>query len=449
LLIQPNYSYQEKGGRAFSLPLGSIYVGTYLEKDGHKIKIFDRNVNKDDNELFHVVKKFDPDLVGISTMTGRIILDAIEVASIVRELRDSMIVWGGTHPTLRPENTLESPLVDHIIRGEGELPMLDIANAIEGDKDVSSIKNVDLNPMRPFVDLNDCPIPNYDLVDMRNYKHAVQVTTSRGCPYQCTYCYNGGFWGKQGMQRWRALTADNAIELITRINEKYGEKHFAIVDDTFPLNKTRAIEICMGIKHLDLQWFAFCRADYVTNELMKAFKMGGCNILQFGFETGSQRMLDFLKKGIRIQQMKDAVKKCKKFKILCETSFMIGLPTETFHDLLLTYKFINEISADNAEFKIFQPCPGTEAYDYCISHNLFTEPKNLEEWGQTSSWGDTIINVSEIPDETLIRMKNHLNKTIIIKNKIRKFSRMLFSGYIPPPLKIMRDLKYSFNLLRG
>jgi len=332
------------------------------------------------------------------------------------------------------------------VRGEGELVMLDIADYFDKKKSISKLKNVNLNPMRDFVDLNKIPFPDYNLVKVKKYA-SLDISTNRGCPYRCAFCYNQGFWWKMGMQRVRTYTSENTIKLITELTDKYKQKRIMFHDDEFTINKKRVLEVCKGISNLDLRFFCYCRSDHTTDELMRALKKAGCWTMQIGFESGSQRILDFMKKDITVEQSIHAIKQCRKFKIFCEGSFMIGLPTETINDLRQTVKFIHKYPPDVGGPTIFHPYPSTELYDYCINHKLIKEPKTLEDWAVYNIRDTTNINVSEIPDDILIKVYNEIGRKLMITGYTRKFIGMLKDGYIAKPRSIIRAGKHIFSLV--
>ncbi len=444
LLVQACFSYKtENKDYDATMPLGLIYIGTMLEKYNHKVKIFDRNLgdNIKNEVLIKELKRFDPDIVGISTMTGRVLYDALNVSKVVKENSNALVIWGGFHPTAVPRNTLEHPLVDHIVRGEGEYTMLEIANLIEKGRDISKVKGLDLNPFRSFANLDELPFPNYDLVNVKNYD-MFYISTSRGCPYRCAFCYNNYLWGKKRFENYRNLSTQNSIELITRLYEKYKDKRICIPDDNFPSNKKRALEILKNIQHLDLKMFIFSRVNLVNEEILKAYKKAGVWTLQMGIESGSQRVLNFLKKGTTVQQGRDAIRKCRKFKIFSGASFMIGTPDETMEDLNQTIHFIKQNPPDYIGLGIYQPLPPTETYDYCIKRGLINEPKSIEEWAQQSDFHYMTINVSKIPDDILMKVKMSIERRILYRGYLKKLFRILSEGNLPNWKRVKHAIKH-------
>ncbi len=449
LLIQPNYHYSTNEAEwEASTPIGLICLGTVLEEK-HDVKIFDRNIpENDDKSLIKTAKNFNPDIVGITTKTGKMIGDAIHISKIIKQNSQAMVIWGGVHPTLRPEITLAHPSIDHIVRGEGEAALLDIADHYEKNKDISKIMNVDLNPMRPFVDLNKIPLPNYELVDVAKYS-SIDIVTARGCPYRCKFCYNDAFWGKLGMKRWRSYSAERTIEFITTLADKYKNKRkrFAIHDDDFAIDKRRAIEICNSIVPLDLNFFCFLRVNDTTDEMMRALKGAGCWSVQFGLESGSQRILDFIQKDSTIEQNAHAIKQARKFRIFSEGAFIIGLPTETIDDLLLTVKFIHKYPPDVLHMADYRLYPSTHLYNYCIEHGLANEPAKLEEWTNLNpQCGIVPVNVSEIPTEALINVYTRMQRNVMIRGYIKKFFRMIYERRMPSIKRYKVIFEYMLSL---
>lgn len=439
LLIQPN----EEGRKLSdaSMPLGLIYIGTYLKNRGNKIKILDRNFDYSDEYLKSVLKK-EYDFVGIGTFTGRMLLDAIHVSKIVKSVAKSVVIWGGFHPTIDPENTLKNEFIDHIIRGEGEETFQEVIEHYEAGKDYSQIKGVDLNPPRMPPDIENLPLPDYDLIDIKKYPH-FYVSTSRGCPFQCTFCYNS--YGKESVKPYRNMSVDKSVELIRLVVEKYKKKTFTIVDDNFPSNKERLRMICEKIKGLKIRFDTFCRADYATDdEILKILKEAGCWQIQMGIETGSQEMLDFLDKRTTVKTNSEGIENCRKFGIMCHGSFMMGLPGENINQLEETIEFIKKNKPDLGGIGIFHPFPKTKLWDYCLERELLKKvPSTLEEWADAypTSFIGTKMNVSSIPDEVLIKKQREINYLINKGRYSKKLIMYLKEGRLPTFKRVLSTLR--------
>ncbi|MEW6062895.1 MAG: radical SAM protein [Nanoarchaeota archaeon] len=448
LLVQPNFNVNVEKAYDACLPLPLIYIGTFLNKNGHEAKIFDRSLHSDNRDFIRALKQFNPDIVYTNVIMGRLIFDCITFSKIAKSHSDALVIWGGILPTLRPAIPLNSGYVDFVIRGETEETMLDIANTFKARKTretISKLRNVNYNPSRPRMDLDLLAEPDYELVDVKKYTD-FGVITSRGCPYRCAFCYIDGYWKSLHLEKWRGMSTDKAINMIRNLVTKYNIRDIAIYDDNFPTDKKRAIEIMHGISDLGLKIFILGRTNYCQDDIMQAYKKAGVWTIQIGFESGSQRMLNFMKKDVTVQQMKYAVKQCKKYKILCEGSFVIGFPEENVADLSETVKFIKQNTPDYAGIKLYHPYPETDFYDYCIKNRLITEPKRLEDWGNVSVFNWANINVSKIPTDVLMKTKANIERFLFMKSYSRKLFRMLLSGRIPKFSKILNASKHILSL---
>ncbi len=455
LLIQPNICFGTDKTYETYTPLNLIFIGTYLRENGHEVKVYDRSIIPSDDLFLKELKKFNPDIIFTSVIMGKVIFDCIKISKIVRKNSRALIVWGGILPTLRPNITLNNYYVDFIIRGECEEALLDISNTFKEKTDLDKIKekislfkNINNNPSRPRFDLNKLPIPDYDLVDIKKYSDII-VITSRGCPYRCTFCYTEGYWKRLGLESWRGFSAEKSIEMIKTVSEKYKRRKIGIYDDCFPTDKKRAIKICEGISKLDLELFIFGRANHTSDDLMKAYKKGGVLTMQMGLESGSERILKFLKKDITLQEMRDGIKQCKKYGIMSQGSFMFGIPTETIEDLNQTVKFIKQNKPDYAGIAIYHPLPETGLYDYCVEHKLIKEPKSLQEWGDASVWHWANLNVSNIPTKVLLDTKVSIERMMYTRAYTKKLFKNLMSGHIPSIKKAFNAGKHLFNLYSG
>ena len=421
LLIQPHENIKaNRHTNNLTMPLGLIYIGSMLKHHGHNVRIFDRNRSSSDNFLKNLLKK-EYDFVGISSYTGKMLYDSIHVSKIVKGNSNSIVVWGSFHPTSVPETTIKEPFVDHIIRGEAEDVFLEMINLHEKRKDFSKLKSVDLNPPAPCPDIDKLPQIDYSLIDVNKYPN-FYISTSRGCPYRCTFCYNS--YGSQSMQPYRSLSFEKSMNLIESLVSKYKKRTFTIVDDNFPSDRKRLKKMSYEMKKLDTRFDICCRANYTDMETLSHLKRAGCWQMQIGIESGSQKILNFLKKGTTVKMNAEAIKNCRKAGILSHCSFMIGIPTETIEDLKLTEKFIQTHKPDLGGAGIYYPFPKTKLWDYCKEKGFIKEPKTTEEWADISPYGfgEVKIKVSEIPEKILWDYHVKLNKMI---NKGRDFKKLL------------------------
>ncbi|MDP2926491.1 MAG: radical SAM protein [Nanoarchaeota archaeon] len=440
LLIQPSF---EPGltvpNLNSTMPLGLIYIGTVLKHNGHQIKIFDRNLNPSDQELLNLIRK-NYDFIGISSYTSRMLYDAIKVSKMAKENSNSIVVWGSYHATSVPENTLKNEYVDYIVRGEGEETFLNMVNLHEKGKSFSNLNGVNLNPAAPAIDMDKLPFPDYDLVEVKKYPN-FYISTSRGCPYRCSFCYNS--YGPNCMQPYKEFSFNKSVELIRNLSSKYKKRTFTIVDDNFPSNRERLKLMSREMRNMDIKFDICCRANYCDMETLSYLKKAGCWQIQIGVESGSQRVLNFLKKGTTVKMNADAINNCHKIGIMTHASFMIGIPTETIEELNETLRFVKNNKPDLGGAGIFQPFPRTKLWDYCMERGIIKEPKTTEEWAGLYPTGYNKVNmkVSDIPNETLMQYHHNLNKMINKGRNLKKIFLYLKSRRMPDYRRVISILK--------
>ncbi len=233
--------------------------------------------------------------------------------------------------------------------------------------------NLKTNQPRPLIeDLDSIPFPARHLVPFESYGASKDQTggiiTSRGCVYNCNYCSSSLIMGK----KFRSRSPNNVVDEIETIIDNYGIHSIGFMDDTFMINKHRAQEIADEIKarDLDLSFVASSRVDMVDQNLLKNLKNSGMKTLYYGVESGSQQILNRMKKGITLKQVEDAVKSTKNVGLEVLTSFILGYPGETEDDMNKTIDFSIKLDADYSQFSILTPFPGTPIYDELSQKDL-------------------------------------------------------------------------------
>jgi anaerobic magnesium-protoporphyrin IX monomethyl ester cyclase len=362
-----------------------------MKAHGYPVMIFDHNV--ENRNFKETLSAFKPDVVGFSVLTGETIRDAIALSKEVRGYNgDTPVVWGGVHPSLLPFQTIVSPYIDYVVVGEGEYTFLELIRHLENKTDVGALAGVcsirkDGKPVyagdRPFiVDLDVLPDPDWELLDIGAYKKYFILNTSRGCPYRCTFCYNQKF----NKGRRSDFSAPRIIGWMEYLNNRHGIKYFDFLEDNFTFNKKRLDEFLELMIHGDNQvtWGCESRISGVSKELLMKMKQAGCVDLTFGVESGSPRVLQFLKKNIEVDDVTRVIEWCHEIGIKTAINLMFGLPHETDEDVEMSFNLIRKCKPLFVDAIIYRPFPGTELFDYCIEHGLFSMPGSLEEWGEIS-----------------------------------------------------------------
>ena len=408
LLINPPF-YRLMNSHFNGLSLGLCYIASVLSNNGHDVKIYNADylnetryanqieiIDNYDNykqilqnpqhkiwgEIGKVIRDFSPDIVGITALTGTY-KSAENIAKITKEIRsDIVVVVGGVHPTLLPDESIENECFDYVIRGEGEQTFLELANGLKKEsipgltyRDDS--KNVVHNQSRSYIeDLDSIPFPARELyLNETGGMDYGYIMTGRGCPFECTYCASKKIWNKQT----RFRSEQNVMDEIKYVYDTFGTRSFYFIDDTFTLNKTRAKRICQMIidAGLDIEWICDTRVDTLDEELLLLMKEAGCSRVKIGVESGSERILKKIKKGINKEQIRHAVSLIKDVGIDLTIYLMIGFPTETDSEVHETIEFARELDPKYYSLSILAPYPGTEIYDDVIRSGI-TLPK--EHW---------------------------------------------------------------------
>jgi anaerobic magnesium-protoporphyrin IX monomethyl ester cyclase len=378
------------------VPLALLYLAASLRQEGFGVRILDMRL-----EDYRRFRMGSPVFVGISCMSGLQIKYALEFAHWLRLHSSAPLVWGGVHPTLLPEQTAIDEYVDIVVRGEGELIVKDLANALVQDlplDDVAGITyrvngSIRSNPDGMVVDLDALPIDlPYDLLNMDSYPSfragRFHVQTSRGCPHRCGFCYNTNF----NKNRWRGKSASFVLDEIQYILKRYPHvKIIDPIDDNFFVDEHRVKLICQGIitRKLPIKWRANCRFDYLASydqDFVELLARAGCVELDFGGESGSERLQQLIYKDVTAQEMLTGVDNLKRWAPSIEpyVSWMSGLPSETDEDLAKTFDLMDKMSQVNPKTQhygifVYTPFPSP------IMKTLpaeFAPPQTLEEWGK-------------------------------------------------------------------
>ncbi len=376
-------------------PLAILSLGAYLEQYGIEVEYFDERIHK--KERFKELVRRRPLLVGLSTMTCFQIKNTLRLASLVRKINPEIpLVWGGTHPSMCAEQTLESELVDFVVKCEGEQTLLELVQALQsGNNDFGAIdglgwknngKNV-VNKDRDFLNIEDLPFP-YDgkggeilaeYLKKTDTLENIGYESSRGCPYKCGFCYNVFF--HKNVCRVKSLEKIRA-ELLKL--KALGVHKMTFYDDTFLAGKKDIIHnICDLLKELKFEWISNVRINLFTPELLKKFKDSGCVYLFFGVESPDDEVLKFIRKGQNRRMIDEGIRIISQGKIKTLYSLMIGLPNETEAQLYRTLDFADEIRRlhPGAEVPIqpYVPLPGTSLYEEAAKAG-FKAPTHLEGW---------------------------------------------------------------------
>lgn len=406
LLVYPTTG-MDVFGINVGLPLACLYLGTVLQKAGYRVEILDERITPSfELDVERSLRQEKPLFVGISSMTGMQIRGGLKAAKAVRRVApDVPIVWGGVHPTLCPESTLKDPLCDLVVKGEGEITVVELADCLREGGDFSQVAGIGFKvgselkwgPYRPMIeDLDVIPRPDYGLLVMDRYftrapttsEAQLQLVTSRGCPYDCEFCYNLKF----NERRFRHHSAERVVSDITDLVERFGVKAIFIEDDYFFGHPGRVEEICDRLieRRLDLLIQVPCRIDYLhkrSPEMLAKLHRAGFRELWIGIESGSEKRLKEIMKRNTLDQVREVNRLLAGSNVYAKYGFMAGFPNEDRAETLETVDFMFELLTANpnagvAPVAVYTPYPGTTLYDKARLVYGADFPDTLEGWSR-------------------------------------------------------------------
>lgn len=429
-------------------PLGLAYLAAVLKRKSTAITVIDANAER--LTIEQTVKRIlesEPDILGF-TMTTPLVDVSLQIVEQVKSKKDVPIIVGGPHPTVMPEELLEGNKIDIVVRGEGEETINELYDYFRGTRRLDSIPGISFsrngkiihNPSRPLIEnLDEIPFPAWEFFPVNKYssfarkgKFSLPILTSRGCPFGCIFCYKG-----ISGRRYRARSVESIIAELGYLIEKFKIEEFVIVDDNSALNEERAMTICDEIirRNLVRPWNPVggltVRASY---KLLSKMKEAGCYRVAFGVESGNQSVLDYINKGITLEQARHAFASAKKVGLEAVGFFMIGNLNETEKTINQTIDFAIELNPDWAQFTVATPYPGTKMYEI-----IKKEGKLLaKNWEDFASYDRAIFSYRELTPFFLDKKyreayrRFYLRPQVIVK-KIRKVTsffelKNLFKG---------------------
>lgn len=458
LLIVPPF-YRLMGGKNNWIQLGVGYIASYLNQSGYHTRIYNADYEDKDVDLtlrevfdgYECYKKtiddlshpvwqdvkrhiadYRPDLIGITVVLSATLKCAENVAHLAREVdSDIKIVLGGPHSTLVYDQTINKKWVDYVVRQEGEFTMLELTR---GDK-LSDIKGLSYkdetgtvmhNSHRELIsDLGALPFPrpDYQLIPVKDIKSNYgMITSSRGCPLDCVFCSSPKLWNK----RVRFRSVDNIIKEIGFRHDNYGIKRYYFCDDNISINKKFGKELCHSIiaKDWDLSWSCEARVKSFDPELLELMKKAGCKRIKLGVESGSDKVLKFMKKGITAEDARNTIDLIKKSGIDLTIYILLGMPVEEPEDIELSYNLAKEAEPAYISLSVATPQIGSALWDIMKDMNIdFPEDLWMDYYMQSSS---TIL--SKYVTKEVVNRFLMLNEKSTVKREIQVIADTMKEG---------------------
>jgi radical SAM superfamily enzyme YgiQ (UPF0313 family) len=407
---------------------------------GFEVKLVDNLISPDYENT--ILRETEGALcLGISVLTGPHIGAAIRVSRAVKKLRpDLPIVFGGWHASLATEQTLREPFVDAVVRGQGELTLLELVQRIAEGQEWHGVRGLSFKDAdgkivheleRPVANVNDLPPPAYHLADSSIYAAASGVrqlayTSSVGCPYQCNYCTDQVFYKR----RFNAYRVERVVDELAGLVPRYNIEHVPFFDSNFLVDRKRAVAIAKGIieSRTRFQWDFQTSTDFLalmSEEDVQALAESGVHHIGFGTESASQEVLAMMNKRFQhVEQMVETARKTSLAGIHVVFNIILGYPGETEAHRQQTFRIMSDIAREysNVTFSpnIFTPYPGIPIWPQLKEMGV-REPQSLEEW-ETLALGTNLL--PWLRGEELRRLRRSL-EYFLLNNQIRKVTNKI------------------------
>ena len=392
LLVEPPKIPWEMMGDVVAPPLGLAQLAGCLEQAGIPVEILDANAQELGwRDLEPAIARYEPDLIGMTVFTPYVPEVARAVEAARRAAPRAVIALGGPHVTFTAKETLETmPGVDVVARGEGDEIIVALARAVEtgrgweGIAGISFRQNGDIveNPAAPPLDISQLPLPAFHLMPMDRYHFwslggpFATVIASRGCPFQCTFCSEWGFWGGG----WRPHDPEMVVEQLDILVNRYGRKNIWFGDDCFNVSREHVAAICEGIlrRGIDVNWYYQGRADLLVKhqDLLPLTRRAGNRMVQIGIEASNDEQRDELNKQLSTHTVEQAVHLLRHNDIVCQGMLIVGLPSDSPETVEQKVRLVNRLEVDFPVFVIYTLFPGAPDYREAIARGLIEQPLN-------------------------------------------------------------------------
>lgn len=435
MLFYPPYD-----GPPLGAPLSLLCLASPLLQAGFQVTLVD-NLLSPDYEKTILRETEDALCLGISVLTGPHIGAAVRVSRAVKKLRPNLpIVFGGWHASLATEQTLREPYVDAIVRGQGELTLLELVQRISDGQDWQGVKGLSFKddggqivhqPERPVANINTLPAPAYQLADPGIYAAVSGVrqlayTSSVGCPYQCNYCTDQVFYKR----RFNAYSVERVVEELTDLVPRYKIEHVPFFDSNFLVDRKRAAAIAKGIvaSGVKFQWDFQTSTDFLSlmsEDDVRLLAESGVHHIGFGTESASQEVLALMNKRFQhVDQMVETARKTYLAGIHVVFNIILGYPGETEEHRQQTFRIMSDIAKEysNVSFSpnIFTPYPGIPIWPQLREMGVY-EPQSLEEW-EILALGTNVL--PWLRGEELRRLRRSLDY-FLLNNQIRQLTKQI------------------------
>jgi len=452
-LIVPNYRLANDAEHMYyAYAPYNLCVLAAMVEDICEVQIIDAYVNNMSNpDLESAIRKSSPDIAGITVLMDQMAQTGHEVAKIVKKISPNILtILGGVYATMNPLIAVEDDNLDYICVGEGEYVLRDLIKFF--NKEVPTLpekglvykengKIINKGRSAFIEDLNAIPLPAYHLIDFDKYSNKVsrrnavdsprtfpyaRLYTSRGCPFDCTFCQVGSISGK----KFRYQNVEKVIVEIRLLKDRYGIKSFIVSDDNFFLNRKRVEEILNAIIEQDLvmPWLSEdTGVMHMDKDLLKLMRKSGCEYVGCAIETGNDRIMNEIIQGKRFskEHALEVVSFAKELGMYVAANFIIGFPTETWDEIRETLQFAELLNADYTRIFNLVPLKNTKLWELCEKEGCFRE--GYDHFNMTASWNSSSVRSNEYSsnDLTILRTFEWDRINFSVAEKRRKTANRL------------------------
>lgn len=401
----------ERYTRQVGFPLGLMSIATYLQENGHKVKILDRTIKT--TNIKKELEEFRPDIVGVSVFSLKAFTDAEKVSNAAKNF-GAKVVWGGIFVSLDTEFTFNNIDIDFISISEGEATWLDLVTTLESGGDPYSVAGlaykkdgrVIYTPEREFMDLSLLPPIDFTLIDVDKYlgsmygcKRTALLYLSKGCFGQCTFCFNKRFH----RQCYRVRPVEVFLKEVEYLVNNHGVDCIYVADELFCKNRQEMLDICKAFKEsgIKFKWGVETRVGIFEKDDFRIMKDAGCIWIAFGIETGSPSMMKKIKKNLPFDKIEQTFIDCKAVDLVSLANFIIGFPDETEEEFRETIDMAMRIATTQRTFFFYMPGPGSELYDELVASGRYKPPKTFRDYTNIRFFYSPKPNFSKIPSKDL------------------------------------------------
>jgi len=481
LIVPPAYTFQAARDINPLPPIGLGYLAAVIENLGIEVDILDAlmlgweheevidellmRVGLSNQEIDDYVRRYDPDLVGISCQFSRQYQVYHELFATIKKVKpECLTVAGGAHVTVCPEEVLSDPHCDYIIMGEAEESLKDFLERMARDQDISSVDGlgwkskgtIHLNKKERWVkELDSLPLPAHHLMNYPHYfglktSHGLRhknsfspIVTSRGCPAKCTFCSAKRVWGS----RYRFRSVEHVIEEMRLLRRHYGIEEIMFEDDNLTANPRRAARLFTRMieEGFDFTWDTPNGIGVwsIDEGLIDLMKQSGCVNLNFPVESGSQEILrKVIKKPLNLSRTKDLMAYCRKIGLSYNMFLVIGMPGESLADIRQSFRFASECGCYQPHISVATPYPGTELYDNCLNNNYLAKRYDLRDLFiksymiKTPEWNENDLRKAMLWGQLYLLLKGGIADPVHLSKRIIR--------NVQEPLRLMKKIEHLF-----